>query len=178
MTRIKTLSLASAVLAAALAAAPLTAQQTATPPSGPPPGGMGHHGPMMGGHMMGGHMNAPSVDERVQRMSGELSLTPEQTARVKALMTAEQRSADSLRAVRAVQMEAERKAMDARHAEHEKAIMAILTPEQKTKHEALMKERESRGPGMRGHGMRGHGGAPTGGPGEHRGRGDEDGAQR
>ena len=173
MTRTKTLSLASALLAAALAAAPLTAQQTATPQSGPPMGGMGHRGPMMGEHM-----NAPSVDERVQRMSGELSLTPEQTARVKVLLTAEQRSADSLRAVRAVQMEAERKAMDARHAEHEKAILAILTPEQKAKHEALMKERESRGPGMRGHGMHGHGGAPNGGPGEHRGRGAEDGAQR
>ena len=95
MTRMKTLSLASALLAAALAAAPLTAQQTTAPQSGPPTGGMGHHGPMMGGHM-----NPPSVDVRVQRMSGELNLTPEQAARVKALLTTEQRSADSLRAVR------------------------------------------------------------------------------
>ena len=168
MTRMKTLSLASAVLAAALAAAPLTAQQTTAPQSGPPAGGMGHHGPMMGRHM-----SPPSVDERVQRMSGELSLTPDQAARVKALLTAEQRSADSLHAVRAVQMEAERKGMEARHAEHEKAILAILTPEQKTKHEALMKEHEHRGPGMHG-----HGGPPNGGRGDRRGRGDEDGAQR
>lgn len=168
MTRTKTLSLASAVLAAALAAAPLTAQQTTAPQSGPPAGGMRHHGPMMGGHM-----NRPSVDERVQRMSGQLSLTAEQTARVKALLTVEQRSVDSLHAVRAVQMEAERKAMETRHAEHEKAILAILTPEQKTKHEALMKEHEHRGPGMHG-----HRGPPNGGPGDRRGRGDRDGAQR
>ena len=168
MTRMKTLSLASAVLAATLAAAPLTAQQTTAPQSGMPAGGMGHHGPMMGGHM-----SPRSVDERVQRMSGELSLTPEQAARVKALLTAEQRSADSLLAVRAVQMAAERKAMDARHAEHEKAILAILTPEQKTKHEALMKEHQHRGPGMHG-----HRGPPNGGPGDRRGRGDRDGAQR
>ena len=164
MTRTKTLTLASAVLAAALAAsAPLQAQQTATPQ-----GRMGHHGPMMDGRR-----NAPSVDERVQRMSGELNLTPEQTNRVKALMTAEQRSADSLRAVRAVQMEAEHKAMEARHAEHEKALLAILTPEQKVKREALTKEHH--GPGMHG---RGHGGSTDGGPGMRRGPGDDEGNER
>ncbi len=164
MTRTKTLTLASAVLAAALAAsAPLQAQQTATPQ-----GRMGHHGPMMDGHR-----NAPSVDERVQRMSGELNLTPEQTNRVKALMTAEQRSADSLRAVRAVQMEAEHKAMEARHAEHEKALLAILTPEQKVKREALTKEHH--GPGMHG---RGHGGSTDSRPGMRRGPGDDEGNER
>ena len=169
MTRTKTLTLASAVLVAAFAAiAPLQAQQSTPQQGGRPPGHMGHHGPMMDGHR-----NAPSVDERVQRMSGELSLTPEQTAKVKVLMTAEQRSADSLRAVRAVQMEAEHKAMDARHAEHEKALLAILTPEQKVKREALMKEHH--GPGMRGHGT----GAPAdGGPGMRRGPGDEEGTHR
>jgi Spy/CpxP family protein refolding chaperone len=168
MTRTKTLTLASAVLAAAFAAfAPLQAQQSAPQQGGPPPGRMGHHGPMMAGHW-----NPPSVDERVQRMSGELNLTPEQTARVKALMTAEQRSADSLRAVHAVQMEAEHKAMEARHTEHEKALLAILTPEQKTKREALMKEHH--GPGMRG---RGPDGPPDGGHGMRRGPGDEEGTE-
>jgi Spy/CpxP family protein refolding chaperone len=112
------------------------------------------------------------VDERVQRMSGELNLTPEQTAKVKALLTAEQRAMDSTRAVRAVQWAAERKAMEARHADHEKALMALLTPEQKTKHEALMKARG--GPGMmRGRGMGAPGGAPVDGHGMHRGPGGE-----
>ena len=169
MTRTKSLRLASAVLAATIAAiVPLQAQQSAPQQRGPPTGHMGHHGPMMGRHA-----NPPSVDERVQRMSGELSLTPEQTAKVKALMTAEQRSADSLRAVRAVQMEAEHKAKEARHAEHEKALLAILTPEQKVKREALTKEHH--GPGMHG---RGHGGSTDSRPGMRRGPGDDEGNER
>ena len=167
MTRTKTLTLASAVLAAAFAAIPpLQAQQSAPQQGGSPPGHMGHRGPMMAGHW-----NPPSVDERVQRMSGELNLTPEQTNKVKALMTAEQRSADSVRAVRAVQMAAEHKAMEARQAEHEKALLAILTPEQKVKREALMKEHH--GPGMRG-----HGGPADGGRGMRRGPGNEEGNPR
>ena len=168
MTRTKTLTLASAVLAAAFAITPLQAQQGAPQQGGMTPGHMGHHGPFMAGRG-----NPPSVDERVQRMSGELNLTPEQTNKVKALMTAEQRSADSLHAVHAVQMEAEHKAMDARHAEHEKALLAILTPEQKTKREALMKEHH--GPGMHG---RGPGGAADGGSGMRRDPGDDEGNER
>jgi Spy/CpxP family protein refolding chaperone len=162
MTRPTTLSFASAVLAAVLATNSLSAQATTPPAEGPPPAGMRHHGPMMGGPRGG------SVDERVQRMSGELNLTPEQTARVKALMTTEQRSADSIRAVRALQMETERKAMDARREAHEKALLAILTPEQKAKHEALMKQHDGRGPRGRG----------TGGMPDRRGRGDSDGRRR
>ena len=163
MTRTKTLTLASAVLAAVLATSTLTAQAATPPQGGPPPTGMRHHGAMMGGPR-----GAGSVDERVQRLSGELNLTAEQTARVKALMTSEQRSADSIRAVHALQMETERKAMDARHDAHEKALLAILTPEQKAKREALMKQRDSHGP--RG---RDHGGMP-----DRRGRGDSDGRRR
>lgn len=167
MTAMKTLTLASAVLAAVLATSALTAQATTPPPGGPPADAMRHHGPMMGGPH-GGRGATGSVDERVLRLSGELNLTAEQTARVKALMTSEQRSADSIRAVHALQMENERKAMDARHDAHEKALLAILTPEQKAKHEALMKQRDSHGP--RG---RDHGGMP-----DRRGRGDSDGRRR
>jgi periplasmic protein CpxP/Spy len=154
MTRSHSRTLAGALVALALlSAAPAYAQTPqGTPPAAPPSGDMRHHGPMMGHRMM----NAPSVDERVQRMSGELNLTAEQTARVKALLTAEQRSADSTRAVRAVQMEAERKAMETRHDAHEKALLAILTPEQKTKREALMKQQQ--GPDGRGHGGERRGG--------------------
>ena len=167
-TLTRTLTLASAALAAVLTVAtPLHAQQPGTPQGGPRPGSMG---PRSG--MMAGHGNPASVDERVQRLSGELTLTPEQTARVKALFTTEQRSADSLRAVRAVQMEAERKAMDARHTEHEKALLAILTPEQKTRHEALMKQRMEHGSRSRG-----HGGHPHGGSADRRGHGNADGTR-
>ncbi len=161
MTRTNSLSLASALITVALlAAAPARAQ---TPQgSTPPAGDMRHRGPMMGRMR-----NPPSVDERVQRMSGELNLTPEQTTRMKALLTAGQRSADSLRAARAVQMEAEHKAMESRRAEQEKSLLAILTPEQKTKREALMKQH----PGRDG---RGAGGRHRGGPDAHRSRGDSD----
>ncbi len=164
MTRKNTLTLAAAVVAVALMSAASVKAQQAGPPPGPDR--MGHHGPMMAGRG-----NLPSVDERVQRMSGELNLTPDQTAKVKALLTAEQRAMDSTRAVRAVQWEAQRKAMDARRADHEKALSALLTPEQKTKHEALMKAHG--GPGM----MRGHDRGGPGGPGRHRGRGGDGGMQ-
>lgn len=161
MTRKNTLTLTGALMAVALmSAASVQAQQAGPPPS---PGRMGHHGPMMAGRG-----NPPSVDERVQRMSGELNLTPDQTAKVKALLTGEQRAMDSTRAVRTVQWEAERKAMEARHADHEKALLALLTPEQKTKHEALMKAHG--GPGM----MRGRGPAA---PGMHRGHDGGDGSK-
>lgn len=170
MTRTHTLTFASALMAVALVSASPAAAQGGTPPAtgdraGPPPGGMGRRGPMFAMRR-----NAPSVDERVQRLSGELNLTAEQTARVKALMTAERRSADSLRAVRAVQMEAEHKAMQARHDANEKALLAILTPEQKTKREALMQQH--RGPDGRGRG------GPMGRPGDHRGPGDDGSAKR
>lgn len=175
MTRTHTLTLASALMAVTLVSASVASAQggipTAPPASGeragpPRDGRMGRRGPMFAmRHDM------PSVDERVARISGELNLNAEQTARVKALMTAEQRSADSLRAVHAVQMEAERKAMEARHDANEKALLAILTPEQKTKREALMKQH--RGPD----GRRGPGG-PMGRPGDHRGPGDDDSATR
>ncbi|MBC7841341.1 MAG: hypothetical protein H7099_03485 [Gemmatimonadaceae bacterium] len=172
MTRTHTLTLASALMAVALVSASPAAAQGATPPDtgkrvGPPPGGMGRRGPMFAMRR-----NAPSVDERVQRLSGELNLTAEQAARVKAVLIAEQRSADSIRAVRAVQREAEHKAMQARHDANEKALLAILTPEQKTKREALMKQH--RGPDGR---ARGHGG-PMGRPGDRRGPGDDDSATR
>ena len=170
MTRTHSLTLASALMVVALVSASLATAQGGTPPvSGerpaPPMGGMGRRGPMFAMRH-----NAPSVDERVARISGELNLNAEQTARVKALMTAEQRSADSLRAVHAVQMEAEHKAMEARHDANEKALLAILTPEQKTKREALMKQH--RGPDGRGRG------GPMGRPGDRRGPGDDDSATR
>ncbi len=177
MTRNNTLTLASALMAVAfIATAPVQAQAGGPPPGAAGPGHMGgrmegHHGPMMGGRA-----NPPSVDERVQRMSGELNLTPDQTVKVKALLTAEQRSADSIRAVRAVQWQAERKAMEARHAEHEKALLALLTPEQKTKHDALMKARGGMGM-MRGRGHGAPGAPPMGGPGMRRGPGGDEGSE-
>jgi Spy/CpxP family protein refolding chaperone len=75
--------------------------------------------------------------------------------------------------VHAVQFEAERKAMEARRAEHEKALVAILTPEQRAKHEALAKQRH--GPMMRG---RGPGGPADGPHGGHHGPGEEEGTTR
>ena len=164
MTRTHTLTLASALMVAALAVAvPMQAQA-----GGNPSDGMRHRGPKMAGRS-----NTPSVDERVQRMSGNLNLTPEQAARVKALLTVEQRAADSTHGVRAVQWDAERKGMDARRADHEKALSALLTPEQRTKHEALMKEHRGRGM-MRGPGHDG----PGGGRGMHRGPGSDAGSTR
>ena len=137
MTRTRTLTIAGALMAVALVTAAPAAQAQQ---GGPPPGGMGRRPPMM--DRRGG---PPPIDEMLRRMTSELSLTPDQANKLKAVLTQERHVADSLHAVHAVQREAERTAAEARRANHEKAVLAILTPEQRTKHEALMKERRGRG---------------------------------
>ncbi len=114
---------------------------------GPPPAGAERRG--MGPE---GRRGPPNVDERVQRMTTELALNPEQATRVRAALTAERRQADSILALRANRQDAERAAMLAMRSSTEKSVSAVLTAEQRTKHDAMRARggRDGRGPGRRG----------------------------
>jgi Spy/CpxP family protein refolding chaperone len=137
LTSRRLLLTAGAMLAASfVSVAPAAAQQ------GPPPAGAGRQG-AQAGPMRRGPM---SVDDRVQRMTTQLGLTPDQATKVRAALVAEQRQADSILAARARARDAERSAMLAMRTGTEKSLSAILTPEQRTKHDA-MRARGGRGGG-------------------------------
>ena len=163
MTIRPTLSLAGLLLATAIAA-PLHAQQRGGPPQGGPP----PQGPPPGaGPQRDDRRGPPFIDDRIQRMTADLGLSADQAAKVRTVLTAEQRSADSVLARRVTEMDAERAAMQAMHTRTEQSIQGILTPEQRTKHlanRARMAEQGGRGPGGP-EGMRGgRGRGPAGGP--------------
>jgi Spy/CpxP family protein refolding chaperone len=122
-----------------MSAVPALAQQ-----GGPPPAG-DRRGPPA----MDARRGPPSIDERVKRMTEDLGLSAEQATRVKAVLTSERQKADSILAQRARQQDAERDAMMAVHSSTEKALASILTPEQRTRHDAM---RARGGPGGRGPG--------------------------
>lgn len=143
---------ATAVAMGVLFATPMLAQQTApTPPlserrmmtvpdrAGPP---------------MGARRGPPTVDDRVQRMTAELGLNADQANRLRATFLAEQRTTDSILARRAAAMDAERAAMQAMHANTQKAITGVLTADQKIRFEAMRARMADRGP-MGGPGMMG-----------------------
>ncbi len=158
MTNRTTLAAAFALMAAALVqTAPVQAQQGTTPP--PPAAGQRGPGPARRG--------PPSVDERVQRMTTELGLSAEQANNVKAVLTSEQRGMDSVLARRTAARDAERAAMETRRTANEKALSAVLTPDQKLKHDAMRARMERGG---------GRGGRRDAGPGRgFRGRDGRDG---
>lgn len=154
MTSRRILALAGLMLTGSMISTlPALAQQGAPPPAadrrGPPPDG--RRGP-------------PTVDARVQRMTADLGLSAEQATRVRTLLTAERREADSLLADRARRQDAERAAMMTMRTGTEKSLSAILTSDQRLKHDAMRARggegrggRDGRGPGRGGNGRR-HGG--------------------
>ncbi len=168
MTHRHTFSLAGLLLAAA-AAVPLTAQRPMPPQGGPPPAGA----PQPGGRPQGGppqgdaRRGPPGIDERVQMMTADLALTPDQAAKVRTVFVAAQRTADSVVAKCVTEMDAERAAMQALHARTEQSLQGILTPEQRTKH-LVMRARMERQGGMDGRGGRRGPPGGQGGQGEAR----------
>ena len=141
MTHRRTFYSACTVLALALVySAPMQAQQTTPPPTadrrapaGPgAQGGPGRRGPV-------------SLDERVMRMTAELGLNADQAAKVRDVLTAEQRTTDSVLARRAAAQDAERAAMTAMHTNMQKSLAGILTPDQKIKHDAMRARHGGRG---------------------------------
>ncbi|MCC7052729.1 MAG: hypothetical protein IT355_05640 [Gemmatimonadaceae bacterium] len=145
MSNVRLLATAGVVLAATLVhAAPSHAQQ------GPPPAASARRAAPPADRR-----GPPTIDERVQRMTTDLGLTPDQATRVRGVLTAQQRTMDSILARRTAERDAERAAMEAMRTSTQKSVSAILTPEQRTKHDAMRARMEGGGPRMRGaRGMR------------------------
>jgi Spy/CpxP family protein refolding chaperone len=128
---------------AGLAVSSAWAQQDTPPP--PPDGQM--QGPPHGGP--GGHMNP---EHRLAMLQKELSLSPDQTAQMKAIFEQQHAKIDALQSADNAQHE-RRSQMMAIHQESEAQIKALLTPDQQTKYaamEARMRERRHDGPGAGG----------------------------
>lgn len=158
MSHTRTILAACALLSAAMTfGAPASAQ-----PGGPPPAG-DRRGP--GAGPPAERRGPPSVDERVARMTADLGLSAEQATKVRAALTAEQRGMDSVLAWRANAQDTERAAVMAMRTNTEKAIGAVLTPDQKLKHDAMRARRG--GPGEEGRGGRDDRRGPP--PGDRRG---------
>ncbi len=84
------------------------------------------------------------AERRASRLTKELSLTPEQTTKVKALFLQQEKEMDSARekSASATDKSGIRGDMKALHEKHEQELKAILTPEQNTKWEAMQTERK------------------------------------
>lgn len=88
----------------------------------------------------------PSVEDRLERLTEELSLTDDQVAKIKPILEKVKKEMDALRESssgdRDQQMEAMKKIMDS----EEEQISALLTDEQKTMLAKIKKEREKNRP--------------------------------
>ncbi len=147
IARTLTRGLALLTVCTALSALPLLAQDTAPPP--PPSGQM--QGPPPGGP--GGRMDPA---RRLQMMKDQLSLSDEQTAKIKAIMDEGRGKMEGVRADSSLSQEDMRAKMMALNQEQNGKIRAVLTADQQTKFDA-MQQRMRRGPG-------GPGGGPGGPP--------------
>ena len=141
MTHRRLLSSACTALALLLLhGAPMQAQQTTPPPTADrraPAGPGAQDGP--------GRRGPASIDDRVTRMTAELGLNADQATKVRGALTAEQRTTDSVLARRVTAQDAERAAMAAMHANMQKSLAGILTPDQKIKHDAMRARHGGRG---------------------------------
>ena len=109
--------------------------------------------------MRGDRRGPPTVEEQVSRMMTELMLTPAQVTRVRALMTAQRAMVDSMHAKARASHDGDRRTMDAMRDNMQKSLDDVLTPEQRTKHQAMMQAHRGR---------MGHGGTPRRGGADHR----------
>ncbi len=126
---------AIAFCGAALCVAPLVAQTDAPPP---PPGQMQGPPPPYGGPGRGG------PERHLQMLQQELSLTPDQTTQVKALLESERTKMEGLRANTTLSADDRRSQMMSIRQDENTKLRALLTPDQATKYDAMqarMRER-------------------------------------
>jgi protein CpxP len=97
-----------------------------------------------GGPGRGGMMDPA---RRLQMMKERLGLSDAQTAQVKAVIDDERTKGEALRADQTGDREAMRTKMGEIRKDSETRIAAILTPDQKTKWDAMRAEQQRRGPG-------------------------------
>ncbi len=103
--------------------------QDSTPP--PPPGNMQGPPPPHGPGGPGG------PGQRMEEMVKQLNLTPDQTTQFKAIMLDQRTKMEALRSDTSDSKRDRRKQMMSIHEEEVAKIHAILTPEQKTKYDAM-----------------------------------------
>lgn len=135
-------------------------------PADSAPGGGGGGPRQRGGG--GGRGGADRGADRLQRMATALSLTPEQSEKIKAIMEAQRPAMDAIRNDNTLSREDRRAKMQELRKTSEPEIQAILTPEQKTKWEELRSQMANRpgggGPGGGGNGGGGNQPAPPPSP--------------
>ncbi len=122
--------------------------QDNTPPPPPPPGDMQGPPPPRGPGGPGG------PGRRMEEMVKQLNLTPDQATQFKTIMQEQRTKMEALRSDTSDSKRDRRKEMMAIHEDSEAKIHAMLTPEQKTKYDAMqaqmrdqMRERRQDGGG-------------------------------
>jgi protein CpxP len=122
-----------------LAIAPAMALQCAPPAApqgdaqGPPPGGPGGRGGMM------------NPERRLKMMETQLNLTPDQSTAIRAIFEDERTKMEAARSADASLSPEDRRAkMMAMRQDENTKIEAVLTPDQKTRYEAMMARQRER----------------------------------
>ncbi len=144
-----------------VAAAPADSSVASAAPadSAPNGGGQRQRGGGGGGNRGGGGGDRGA--ERLQRMSTALSLTPDQSEKIKAIMETQRPAVDAIRNDNSLSREDRRAKLQELRKTTDPQIEAILTPEQKTKWEELRAQMGNRqGGGGNGGGGNGGGNQP------------------
>ena len=105
-------------------------QTSSQAPSGPPPGA---DGPRRGG-----------PERRVEMLQRQLSLTPDQTTQVRALMATERSKMEALHANSSLSQGDMHTQMMAIHQDSDTKLRALLTPDQATKYDAMQAQMRAR----------------------------------
>ena len=91
-----------------------------------------------------GRRGPGNIEERVKNLKKQLSLTDEQSAKVKEIMESVQKKMQEEREKNQGNRQAMREAMMKIRSETDDKIMETLTPEQKKEYEKIIKERNER----------------------------------
>jgi Spy/CpxP family protein refolding chaperone len=89
-------------------------------------------------------MDSSMVNRRLERMKTDLSLTAEQSTKIRAIMMESWREGQKIRNANTDNPEAGRDAMMKQREASDKKIEAVLTAEQKVKYEKMREERRQR----------------------------------
>ncbi len=90
-----------------------------------------------------GQRRAIGLQERVDKLSTDLQLTADQKSKISALFQKERQSAQEIRKDTSLTRDQRREKTRALHADNNKELKAILTPEQFTKYQTLQREMRS-----------------------------------
>lgn len=86
-------------------------------------------------------MDSSGVERRLERLKTDLSLTADQTARIRTILHESRVEGQKIRAAHPDDMEAGREAMMKQREASDKKILSVLTEEQKARYEKIRAER-------------------------------------